>query len=109
MERIKLTKREKYMLLALRDGKEDYFRKKYGEHYYQCALYGLASHRLIRIAKVEGGRVESAGISAYGHYYLQSNPSLSNPVDWQRIGFVVFMLLCNVFCVSALVIKIFIK
>lgn len=109
MKRIKLTKREKYMLLALNNGTEDYFRKKYGEHCYQCALYGLASHLLIRIAKVEGGRVESAGITAYGHYYLQSNPTLSNPVDWQRIGFVAFMLLCTVLCVTAAAIKIFLK
>lgn len=109
MKRIKLTKREKYMLLALKDGTEDAFRKRYGEHYYQCTLYGLASHRLIRIAKVEGGRVESAGISAYGLYYLQSNPTLSNPVDWQRIGFVAFMLLCTVTCVTVAAINFFLK
>mgnify|MGYP007112671189 CR=1 FL=1 len=73
MERIKLTKTEKQVLRALRDGTE----LPVGS---RLAVYSLEDKDMIRVAWVEGKYFEAVELTPYGRCYLRKNPKLRNPL-----------------------------
>lgn len=73
MERIRLTKTEKQVLRALRDGTE----LPVGSRF---AVYTLEDKDMIRVAWDEGKYFEAVELTPYGRCYLRKNPKLRNPL-----------------------------
>lgn len=73
MERIRLSKNEKAILKALRDG------TKLPD---KCliAVRLLEDKELVKSARIEGGGFETLRLTPYGRYYISQNPKLRNPL-----------------------------
>ena len=84
MERIKLSKDEKKVLLLF---------SKHGENGLdnmprssaRRALRKLQEKKLMQVAWIEGGDYEAMRITRDGSDYMIDNPKLKNPVDWKWI------------------------
>lgn len=85
MERIRLSKTEKKVLFMLSAGLTDGQTAVKSDEYV-LAIRSLHDKGLAHGAFVEGSGVESARLTEKGRLYLYDNPSLSNPVDWNKVA-----------------------
>lgn len=87
MDRIKLTKDEKILIRALKEGETDTPLLTDGAKY-------LAARSLERKGLVDVifcyGKVENIKLSYECKAYLETNPLLRNPIDWRLIE-IIFM------------------
>lgn len=77
MERIKLTKREKKVLIALQTDTFDQL-----SHDDKHAVFSLQAEGLVIASWYEGGEVADAHLSLKGAHYVKENPTLRNPFNW---------------------------
>ncbi len=82
MERIKLTRQEKRILLGLHEhgGK---IVMDYPPYEAARCVRSLQEKGLAKGAFVEGGTLEAAAITGDGESYVRHNPKLRNPIDWK--------------------------
>lgn len=83
MERIKLAKEEKEALRILHEGKINMTTDPQGSLSY--GFEALERLGLARCAWSEGHVIEDVAITSKGRRYVDHNPKLRNPVDWQKI------------------------
>ncbi len=83
MERIKLSKNEKKVLLLVSSGQD--CPDSFPAHVFAGCVRTLEIKGLIKGAYVEGGGVEAARLTSYGRTFLAENPKLRNPLDWKWI------------------------
>ena len=91
MERIKLTRQEKRILLGLH---EHGGKIVMGYPPYEAArcVRSLQEKGLAKGAFVEGGTLEAAAITGDGESYIRRNPKLRNPIDWAKVSAVAAVL-----------------
>lgn len=83
MERIKLTKEEKAVLLHVKQSGEKQ-PKGLSPAVFHYSLSSLQEKGLVKfIANYE--EILAADITIKGAAYLEQNPKLSNPIDWIKI------------------------
>lgn len=83
MERIKLTKEEKKVLLLISTGCD--CPDSFPAHIFTGCVRSLERKGLVKGAYVEGGGVEAARLTSDGRVFLAENPKLRNPINWVRI------------------------
>ena len=83
MERIKLTKEEKKVLLLLSTGYD--CPDSFPAHVFAGCVRTLELKGLVKGAYVERGGVEAARLTSDGRVFLAENPKLRNPINWVRI------------------------
>lgn len=85
MEKIRLSKSEKRMMLMLSEyGAEALYDFSATEA--SIAVRSLQHKGLAKGAFIEEGLLESVTISALGRSYLRQNPSLRNPINWSKVS-----------------------
>lgn len=85
MERIKLSKAEKKVMLLVA-AKLTRRQTAVKSDEYILSIHSLHDKGLVRGAFVEGGDVEAVRLTDKGRLYLYENPNLSNPTDWSKIS-----------------------
>lgn len=80
MDKVKLTKREKYVLRTL-NGKGDTALSEFDVP----AIDRLVTLGLVRAAYTEGHRLEAATLTTMWKQYLYDNPRLRSPIDWRWV------------------------
>ena len=83
MERIKLSKDEKKVLLLVASGGD--CPDSFPAHVFARCVRTLELRGLVKGAYVEGGGVEAARLTSDGRVFLAENPKLRNPINWVRI------------------------
>lgn len=83
MERIKLTKEEKKVLLLISTGYD--CPDSFPAYIFTGCVRSLERKGLVKGAYVEGGGVEAARLTSDGRVFLAENPKLRNPINWVRI------------------------
>lgn len=83
MERIKLTKEEKKVLLLISTGGD--CPDSFPAHIFTGCVRSLERKGLVKGAYVEGGGVEAARLTSDGRVFLAENPKLRNSINWVRI------------------------
>lgn len=85
MERIKLAKEEKEALRILHEGKINMTTDPQRIGSLSYGFEALERLGLARCAWSEGHVIEDVAITSNGRRYVDHNPKLRNPVDWQKI------------------------
>lgn len=85
MEKIRLSKTEKRMMLMLSEYGAEALHD-FSAFEASIAVRSLQYKGLAKGAFIEGGLLESATISALGRSYLRQNPSLRNPINWGKVS-----------------------
>ena len=83
MERIRLTKEEKKVLLLISTG--DDCPDSFPAHIFTGCVRSLERKGLVKGAYVERGGVEAVRLTSDGRMFLAENPKLKNPLDWKWI------------------------
>ncbi len=83
MERTKLTKEEKKVMLLVASGGD--CPDSFPAHVFAGCVRSLERKGLVKGAYVEGGGVEAARLTSDGRVFLAENPKLRNPINWVRI------------------------
>ena len=81
--RIKLTKQEKLILKRLQQGVADK-PENVSDAMYRWSLVNLSGHGFLLIAFSSGSEVVSYELTLKGKAYLESNPKLRNPINWDK-------------------------
>ena len=68
------------------------------------AVRSLSERGFVKAAFTEGGGVEDAKLTTKGKEYLRDNPSLRNPVDYEKVAAILLLV-----TVVAIVVKLVIK
>ena len=97
MERIKLSKGEKWVLRALSNQGFDAL-----SEFDSAAVRSLDNKGLVRGAYTEGGGMEAARLTTMGKEYLRDNPKLRNPVDWKWVITTIFLAITAIATVATL-------
>lgn len=101
MERIKLTKAEKRVLINIAL-QSDYLPHGYSQELYSACVALLEKKGLVRASWEEGHNIVDVHITDYAISYIEQNPKLSNPVDWKWIVTIIITSLTAVASVIAL-------
>lgn len=83
MERIKLSKNEKKVLLLVSSGND--CPDSFPLHIFNGCVRSLERRGLVKVAYAEGGGVVDARLTSEGRVLLAENPKLSDPIDWKWI------------------------
>lgn len=86
MERIKLAKEEKEALRILHEGKINMTTDPQRIGSLSYGFEALERLGLARCAWSEGHVIEDVVITSKGRRYVDHNPKLRNPVDWQKVA-----------------------
>lgn len=86
MERIRLTKEEKEAFRILYDGKINTTTdlQRIGSLSYE--FEALERLGFARCAWSEGHAIEDVAITSKVHRYVDHNPKLHNPIDWEKVA-----------------------
>lgn len=102
MEKIRLSKTEKRMMLMLSEyGAEALHDFSATEA--SIAVRSLQHKGLAKGAFIEGGLLESATISALGRSYLRQNPSLRNPINWSKVSAIASIIMAIIAIIALLI------
>ncbi len=93
MERIKLSKDEKKVLLWVSNHPYDLRPKTFPQHLFNVACYNLESKNLVRTCRIEGGDVEAVRLTPLGKGYILDNPTLKNPINWDRVLLIISIII----------------
>lgn len=83
MERIRLNKSEKQVLLMVAEG-QGTCPAEFPQHIFNACARSLQNKGLVQGAYQAGGGVEDTRMTQYGRQYLAENPRLINPVEWSK-------------------------
>ena len=81
--RIELTKQEKLIMKRLQQGITDKPDDMSGTMF-QWSVTNLSKHGLISVIFSSGGVIVSYELTFKGEAYLESNPKLYNPINWDK-------------------------
>lgn len=84
MDKIKLSKNAKKVLLALHNGLE-HCPYNMDSSVFADGADELEVYHLIQTMRQEGGGIVDARLTHKGRSYMAANPTLSNPTDWKWI------------------------
>lgn len=85
MERIKLAKEEKEALRILHEGKINTATDLQRISSLSYEFETLEQLGFARCAWTEGHAIEDVAITSKGRRYVDHNPKLHNPIDWEKI------------------------
>lgn len=85
MERIKLAKEEKEALRILHEGKINMTTDPQRIGSLSYGFEALERLGLARCAWSEGHAIEDVAITSKGRRYVDHNPKLHNPIDWENV------------------------
>ena len=86
MERIKLAKEEKEALRILHEGKINMTTDPQRIGSLSYGFEALERLGLARCAWTEGHAIEDVAITSKGRRYVDHNPKLRNPIDWEKVA-----------------------
>lgn len=86
MERIKLAKEEKEALRILHEGKINMTTDPQRIGSLSYGFEALERLGLARCAWTEGHAIEDVAITSKGRRYVDHNPKLHNPIDWEKVA-----------------------
>lgn len=86
MERIKLAKEEKEALRILHEGKINMTTDPQRIGSLSYGFEALERLGLARCAWSEGHAIEDVAITSKGRRYVDHNPKLHNPIDWEKVA-----------------------
>lgn len=86
MERIKLAKEEKEALRILHEGKINMTTDPQRIGSLSYGFEALERLGLARCAWSEGHVIEDVAITSKGRRYVDYNPKLHNPIDWEKVA-----------------------
>ena len=81
--RIKLTKQEKLIMKRLQQGVAGKL-EDMSDAMFNWSVTSLSSHGFLLVAYSSGGVVVSYELTLKGKAYLESNPKLYNPINWDK-------------------------
>ena len=81
--RIELTKQEKLIMKRLQQGVIDKPDDMSGTMF-QWSVTNLSRHGFLLVAYSSGGVIVSYELTFKGEAYLESNPQLYNPINWDK-------------------------
>ena len=81
--RIKLTKQEKQIMKRLQQGIADKPDDMSGTMF-QWSVTNLSRHGFLLVAYSSGGVVVAYELTLKGKAYMESNPKLYNPINWDK-------------------------
>lgn len=86
MERIKLAKEEKEALRILHEGKINMTTDPQRIGSLSYGFEALEQLGFARCAWTEGHAIEDVAITSKGRRYVDHNPKLHNPIDWEKVA-----------------------
>lgn len=86
MERIKLAKEEKEALRILHEGKINMTTDPQRIGSLSYGFEALEQLGFARCAWTEGHAIEDVAITSKGCRYVDHNPKLHNPIDWEKVA-----------------------
>lgn len=86
MKRIRLTKEEKEALRILHEGKINMTTDPQRIGSLSYGFEALERLGLARCAWSEGHAIEDVAITSKGRRYVDHNPKLHNPIDWEKVA-----------------------
>ena len=81
--RIKLTKQEKLIMKRLQQGVADK-PEDMSDAMFDWSVTNLSRHGFLLVAYSSGGVIVSYELTFKGEAYLESNPKLYNPINWDK-------------------------
>lgn len=93
MKPINLTRSEKKALWWIEKHPGDALPNMYPAHIFYLDCRRLECLGLVKCFRIEGGKIEATKLTEYGKAYLLSNPTLHNPINYDRILLIITALI----------------